>query len=59
MEKEIQNELQNIVGSIEENGNQPMNPRNMLASAVMNTLWKYAAGKLFKIKHTVRRGSVS
>ncbi|XP_048488731.1 probable cytochrome P450 305a1 [Plutella xylostella] len=45
MEKEIQNELQNIVGSIEENGNQPMNPRNMLASAVMNTLWKYAAGE--------------
>ncbi|GBP04430.1 Probable cytochrome P450 305a1, partial [Eumeta japonica] len=44
MEKEIQREMVNIVRFIKENG-RGMSPKTILAPAVTNVLWKYAAGE--------------
>ncbi|XP_031767228.2 probable cytochrome P450 305a1 isoform X2 [Galleria mellonella] len=48
MEKEIQNEMNSILGYIERNNNKPINPKNVLPSAVMNVLWKYVAGETIR-----------
>nr|QLI62166.1 cytochrome P450 17 [Streltzoviella insularis] len=48
MEKEIQNEMRNIVDYIKHNNHQPINPKNILAMTVMNVLWNYVAGERIK-----------
>lgn len=45
METEIQREMQRTVAFIKQQSNETISPKNILASSVMNTLWKYAAGK--------------
>nr|ARA91629.1 cytochrome P450 monooxygenase [Pieris rapae] len=45
MEKEIQNELANILEYIEKNRQTPINPKLILAMSVMNILWKFTAGE--------------
>ncbi|XP_059057728.1 probable cytochrome P450 305a1 [Achroia grisella] len=48
MEKEIQNEMCNVLRYIEKNNDKPIHPKNLLATAVMNVLWKYVAGETIK-----------
>lgn len=45
MEKEIQNELINILRVIDKNGDRPVNPDQIFSLAVVNVLWKYVAGE--------------
>lgn len=47
MEGEIQKEMLKTAAYIKQHSDQPINPKEILASSVMNTLWKYAAGKVY------------
>lgn len=44
MEKEIQDEMLNVLQYLEENCGKPVDPINVLAMSVMNILWSYIAG---------------
>ncbi|KAJ0184117.1 hypothetical protein K1T71_000540 [Dendrolimus kikuchii] len=45
MEKQIQNDLESILEYIEKNRHKPINPNHVFSQAVINTIWKYIAGK--------------
>lgn len=45
MEKDIQTELSHIIQKIMNQCNKPIIPKEMLAAAVMNVLWKSVAGE--------------
>lgn len=49
MEKEIQNELTNVIEYIDKNKTTPINPKSILAMSVMNILWKFTAGKYLSL----------
>ncbi|CAH2034746.1 unnamed protein product, partial [Iphiclides podalirius] len=54
MEKEIQDEMINIINYLESNSHKPVNPINILAMSVMNILWSYVAGERIddkRLKH--------
>ncbi|XP_048005692.1 probable cytochrome P450 305a1 [Leguminivora glycinivorella] len=45
MEQEIQHEMARLVEYIRSNSYKPISPKSILATAVMNVLWKYVAGE--------------